>query len=256
MQDAPHGGLQALPDGAASTTTPTPRSVRTGCTGVRGTERGHYPRHEGEDPGQTGETPYERARPRPEGHDVHLSEEASPGLTQGLTRLTPRPRTCGRAAGLRTCVGVVDVSPGRVSNPKTRPQPPGTSTTRRVPRAGVARGAGGRHPTGSTGEIGRCGRGSRPLTSSRRFRRHRNENPVSDQQGMSGNELGTNRLEHRGNPAIPTKTRPQTNTRRPIIPGLKTRRALAGHPGPGCAKPLEPCEFQGQSPWLRPASIR
>ena len=53
-------------------------------------------------PVMTGKTPDTGARPRPEGHDDHLWEEDSPGLTHGLARLTPRSRTCGRAAGLRT----------------------------------------------------------------------------------------------------------------------------------------------------------
>ena len=38
----------------------------------------------------------------------------SPGLTHGLTRLTPRPRTCGRAPGLRTCPRGASATPGRV----------------------------------------------------------------------------------------------------------------------------------------------
>ena len=116
VQEAPRGGLQALADGTASPTTPTPRSVRTVCTRVRATRRGFRAQDGVATPVQWGKTPSRGANPRPEGHDGHLSEEASPGLTHGLTRLIPRPRTCGCAAGLRTCARVVDVPPGRVHN--------------------------------------------------------------------------------------------------------------------------------------------
>ena len=167
-QDAPtraRGGLQALADGAASTATPCrapsgpPLYAGSGdMTRVRESCRVFGAQDGVVAPVQWGKTPVRGANPRPEGHDGHVSEEASPGLTHGRTRLTPRPRTCERAAGLRTWVGVVDVPPGRVGNPGARPQLPGTFTTRRVPRRGVARDAGGRRPTGGTGGIGRPGR--------------------------------------------------------------------------------------------------
>ena len=130
VQEAPRSGLRSLPDGAASPTTPTPHSSRPACTRVRGSCRGLGALDGGSAPVQWGKTPARGANPRPEGHDGHLSEEASPGLPHGLTRLTPRP-------------------------------------------------------TGSTRGIGRCGRGSWPLTSSHRFRRHRNENPASNQHKAS-----------------------------------------------------------------------
>ena len=107
-------------------------------TRVRGSCRGFGAQDGVATPVQWGKTPSRGANPRPEDHDGHLSEEASPGLTHGLTRVTPRPRTRGRGAGLRTCARVADVPPGRVGNPGARPHPSGTSTTRRVPRAGSA----------------------------------------------------------------------------------------------------------------------
>ena len=223
-------------------TTPTPRSVRTVCTRVRGTGRGFGAQDGVATPVQWGKTPDRAPNPRPEGHDGRLSEEASPGLTHGLTRVTPRP------PHVRTRARVADVPPGRVGNPKARPQPSDTSATRRVPRAGGREGwrasPRGRRGWDREAWVGLIW----PLTSSRRYWRYRNGNPpsgqhdvsgvpaarsvsqdaglpchcngnpVSDQHGMSGDELGTNRLEPRGNPAIPTKTRPRTNAKRPICP--------------------------------------
>ena len=103
-------------------TTPTPRSVRTVCTRVRGTGRGFGAQDGVATPVQWGKTPDRAPNPRPEGHDGRLSEEASPGLTHGLTRVTPRPRTCGRAPGLRTCPRGASATPRHVHNPQTRPQ--------------------------------------------------------------------------------------------------------------------------------------
>ena len=110
-------------------------------TRVRGSCRGFGAQDGVATPVQWGKTPSRGANPRPEGHDGHLSEEASPGLTHGLTRVTPRPRTRGRGAGLRTRGGVVDVrqgcgralglptfprgasaTPGHVHTPQARPQ--------------------------------------------------------------------------------------------------------------------------------------
>ena len=96
-------------------------------TGSLPPSSGGRPRPEGRTPVQRATTATYRRRPL-----------LSPGLTHGLTRVTPRPRTRGRGAGLRTCARVADVPPGRVGNPGARPHPSGTSTTRRVPRAGSA----------------------------------------------------------------------------------------------------------------------
>ena len=110
-------------------TTPTPRSVRTVCTRVRGTGRGFGAQDGVATPVQWGKTPDRAPNPRPEGHDGRLSEEASPGLT----RLTPRPRTCGRAPGLWTFPRGASATLRRVGNPRARPQ------TRPVPHSGAAR---------------------------------------------------------------------------------------------------------------------
>ena len=105
--------------------------------GVRGTGRGHSPRRDGQDPGQTGKTPVRQAKPRPECHGGHPSERDSPGLT----RFTPRPpHTCGRAPGLRTCPRGASATPRHVHNPKTRPQRSesrAAATTGRAPWAGA-----------------------------------------------------------------------------------------------------------------------
>ena len=114
-------------------TTPTPRSVRTVCTRVRGTGRGFGAQDGVATPVQWGKTPDRAPNPRPEGHDGRLSEEASPGLTHGLTRLTPRTRTCGCAPGLWTFPRGASATLRRVGNPRARPQ------TRPVPHSGAAR---------------------------------------------------------------------------------------------------------------------
>ena len=133
VQEAPRSGLRSLPDGAASPTTPTPHSSRPACTRVRGSCRGLGALDGGSAPVQWGKTPARGANPRPEGHDGHLSEEASPGLPHGLTRLTPRPRTCGCAPGLWTFPRGASATLRRVGNPRARPQ------TRPVPHSGAAR---------------------------------------------------------------------------------------------------------------------
>ena len=245
VQEAPRGGLQALADDAHA-------PLRADClyagsghrTGVRGTGRGRYPRPVGEDPGQSAEPPSRGPRRPPIGGGFTWAH------SWAHTVDAPHPHVRMRA-------GVVDVPPGRVGNPKARPQPSDTSATRRVPRAGGREGwrasPRGRRGWDREAWVGLIW----PLTSSRRYWRYRNGNPpsgqhdvsgvpavrsvsqdaglpchcngnlVSDQHGMSGDELGTNRLEPRGNPAIPTKTRPQTNTKCPISvvkPGAAGRR--------------------------------
>ena len=227
MQEAPRSGLQALADDAHA-------PLRADClyagsghrTGVRGTGRGRYPRSVGEDPGQSAEPPSRGPRRPPIGGGFTWAH------SWAHTVDAPPPH-------LRMRAGVVDVPPGRVGNPQTRPQQ-GES------RAPVGAKAGEPRPEGSGWDREAWVGLIWPLTSSRRYWRYRNGNspsgqhdvsgvpavrsvsqdaglpchcngnPVSDQHGMSGDELGTSRLEPRGNPAIPTKTRPQTNTKCPI----------------------------------------
>ena len=137
--------------------------------GVRGTGRGHSPRRDGQDPGQTGKTPSRVPRRPPIGE----------GFTRAHTVHTPPP------PHLRTRARVADVPPGRVGNPKTRPQPQDTSTTKRIPRSGDD----GPRP------MGRRGRDPPAPTPSSRFRHHRNDNPVSNQHTVPASTDGRERAE-------------------------------------------------------------
>ncbi len=124
VQEAPRGGLQALADDAASPATPTPRSVRAVCTRVRGSCRGFGAQDGVATPVQWGKTPSRGANPRPEGHDGHLSEEASPvswAHSWAHTGDAPPPHS-------RTRGGVADVRQGCGRSPGARRQPRGTST--------------------------------------------------------------------------------------------------------------------------------
>ena len=81
---------------------------------------------------------------------------------------------CGRAAGLWTCGGVVDVPPGHVGKPQARPQPQDTSATTRIPRSGATPA----DPTPGAARAGPAGPGgARPLTPPRRLWRHQGESP-------------------------------------------------------------------------------
>ena len=108
-------------------TTPTPRSVRTVCTRVRGTGRGRYPRPVGEDPGQSAEPPSRGPRRPPIGGGFTWAH------SWAHTVDAPPPH-------LRTRAGVADVPPGRVGNPEARRQPPGASANEASPaqRCGTA----------------------------------------------------------------------------------------------------------------------
>ena len=124
VQEAPRSGLQALADDSHA-------PLRADClyagsghrTGVRGTGRGRYPRSVGEDPGQSAEPPSRGPRRPPIGGGFTWAH------SWAHTVDAPPPH-------LRTRARVADVPPGRVGNPKARPQPSDTSATRRVPRAG------------------------------------------------------------------------------------------------------------------------
>ena len=106
-------------------TTPTPRSVRTVCTRVRGTGRGFGAQDGVATPVQWGKTPDRAPNPRPEGHDGRLSEEASPvswAHSWAHTGDTPAPHS-------RTRGGVADVRQGCGRSPGARRQPSDASTT-------------------------------------------------------------------------------------------------------------------------------
>ena len=149
--------------------------------GVRGAGRGFRAQDGAVAPVQWGKTPARGANPRPEDHDGHLSEEASPvswAHSWAHTGDTPPPH-------VRTRARVADVPPGRVGNPKTRPQPQDTSTTKRIPRSGDD----GPRP------MGRRGRDPPAPTPSSRFRHHRNDNPVSNQHTVPASTDGRERAE-------------------------------------------------------------
>ena len=109
------------------------------------------------------------------GTSAYRTFSVGPGSTgQGAHRSMAELCACGRARGLRTCGGVVDVPPGHVGKPQARPQPQDTSATTRIPRSGAT-------PAGPTPGAARAGPagpgGARPLTPPRRLWRHQGESP-------------------------------------------------------------------------------
>ena len=107
-------------------------ALRAGClyagsgdtTRVRGSCRGFRAQDGAVAPVQWGKTPVREANPRPEDHDGHLSEEASPvswAHSWAHTGDTPAPHS-------RTRGGVADVRQGCGRSPGARRQPRGTST--------------------------------------------------------------------------------------------------------------------------------
>ena len=176
-------GLQVLSNGAASPATPTARSSLPVWTRVRATDRGLAPLDGGATAVLTGKSPSRGPNPRPDSHGSGLSGDGSPGFVVVVRRGWDREAWVGAAPGFSRAISL---------------------RSQRKPSAQPTRYVHGPY----------C-----PISESRRgFACHCNGNLVSDQHGMSGDELGTNRLEPRENPAIPTNTRPQTNTKCPIGP--------------------------------------
>ena len=148
--------------------------------GVRGTGRGRCPRPMGEDPVQWGKTPSRGANPRPEDHDGHVHNEASPA--QGCRARRWRAPPHGRHGWDR----------------QARAGPAAPTSSRRFRRHRDENPAPGQHDMSGVPT-------ARSVSQDAGFPRHCNENPVSDHHRMSGDEPRTNRLQHRGNTAIPGK---------------------------------------------------
>ena len=189
-QDAPtraRGGLQALPDGAASTATPCrapsgpPLYAGSGdMTRVRRSCRVFGAQDGVATPVQWGKTPSRGANPRPEDHDGHVHNEASPA--QGCRARRWRAPPHGRHGWDR----------------QARAGPAAPTSSRRFRRHRDENPAPGQHDMSGVPT-------ARSVSQDAGFPRHCNENPVSDHHRMSGDEPRTNRLQHRGNTAIPGK---------------------------------------------------